>query len=180
MLSQQIMTFVVSTCWRCCRWLKTNNFEGVNAFSRQTRKLFKISNYYKTTVPILTKFCTTITTTKYSSWVVQICVQQIQDGGHLTAILKIENHSISVTLTNFTVTHTELPDPEDLENFEFLKIQYNQSTVKQQWNHHAWLISATLCHDVNVSDSNRQMTSEIISLKPNYRQRNVMVLDKFK
>jgi len=33
------------------------------------------------TVPIQTKFCTVTMTAKYSSWVVQIRVKQIQDGG---------------------------------------------------------------------------------------------------
>jgi len=35
----------------------------------------------KTTALIPTKFCTTIETTKYSSWLVQIRARQIQDGG---------------------------------------------------------------------------------------------------
>jgi len=34
-----------------------------------------------TTAPISTKYCTTIETTKWSSWVVPIRAQQIQDGG---------------------------------------------------------------------------------------------------
>jgi len=34
----------------------------------------------KITALISTKFCTVMMTTKYSSWVVQTCIQQIEDG----------------------------------------------------------------------------------------------------
>jgi len=53
------------------------------AFSSQTYKILKLAYYHiiETTESIATKFCTVIKTTKYSSWVVQTHVQQIQDGG---------------------------------------------------------------------------------------------------
>jgi len=44
----------------------------------------------ETTAPIPTKFCTTIKTTNYSSWVVQASAKQIKmaDSGHLYKIEK--------------------------------------------------------------------------------------------
>ena len=46
-------------------------------------KMVKLENLHitKTTQSISTKFCTMIKTTKYSLWVVQISIPQIQDGG---------------------------------------------------------------------------------------------------
>ena len=57
------------------------NFWGVNR-----RFQAKLSKYWKfhvieTTALILTKFGITIKTTKWSSWVVPVGAQQLQDGG---------------------------------------------------------------------------------------------------
>jgi len=51
----------------------------------------------KTTALITTKFCTTIETTKYSSWLVQIRARQIQDGGR-PPFEKLLNRDISTTI----------------------------------------------------------------------------------
>ena len=56
-------------------------FWGLNRHFQAKRAKYENLHIIKTTAPISTKFCTLIQTTKYSSWVVQTRVQQIQDGG---------------------------------------------------------------------------------------------------
>jgi len=51
----------------------------------------------KTTASISTKFCTTIETIRWSSWVVTIGAQQIQDGGQPPFWKKTLNRHISAT-----------------------------------------------------------------------------------
>ena len=58
----------------------------------------------KTTALIPTKFCTTIETTKYSSWLVQIRARQIQDGGRPPFWKTVKSrylHTIWPILTKF-------------------------------------------------------------------------------
>jgi len=56
------------------------NFGGVNRLYQAYRAKYWNLYIIKTTASIPTKICTTLKTTKCSSWVVQICTQQIQDG----------------------------------------------------------------------------------------------------
>jgi len=57
------------------------NFWGVNRRFQAKRAKYWKFYVIETTASISTKFCTTIETIKWSSWVVPIGAQQIQDGG---------------------------------------------------------------------------------------------------
>jgi len=61
--------------------LENPNFEGVNRRFQAKRAKYWKFHIVETTASILTKFGNTIETTKWSSWVVPIGAQQIQDGG---------------------------------------------------------------------------------------------------
>jgi len=54
---------------------------------------------YKTL--IATKFCTTIKTAKYSSWVVQVCIHQIQDGKQLPFEKHLKSQYLHSCFTKF-------------------------------------------------------------------------------
>ena len=73
------------------------NFRGVNRrFQAKRAKYWKV-HVIEPTASILTKFGTTIQTTKWTSCVVPICAQQIQDGGR-QLFLKRLNCCISATV----------------------------------------------------------------------------------
>ena len=57
------------------------HFWGVNRRFQAKRAKYWKFHVIETTASIATKFCTTIETIKWSSWVVPIGTQQIQDGG---------------------------------------------------------------------------------------------------
>ena len=57
------------------------NFWSMNRHFQAKRAKYWKFHVLETTASISTKFCTTIETTKKSSWVVPIGAQQIQDGG---------------------------------------------------------------------------------------------------
>jgi len=57
------------------------NFGGVNRHFQGKRAKSKMVHIIETTPPIPTKFCTTVKSTKCSSWVVQTSSHQMQDGG---------------------------------------------------------------------------------------------------
>jgi len=57
------------------------NFAGANRRFQAKRAKYRKFHIIETTASILTKFGITIETTKWSSWMVPIGVQQIQDGG---------------------------------------------------------------------------------------------------
>ena len=57
------------------------NFWGVNRRFQAKRAKYSKFHVIETTASILTKFGVTIKTTKWSSWVVPVGAQQIQDGG---------------------------------------------------------------------------------------------------
>ena len=92
---------------------KKPNVWGVNRrFQAKRAKCWKF-HVIKTTVSISTKFCTTIETIKWSSWVVLIGAQQIQDGGRPPFWKKPLNRYISATVWTIlirfgTVTHIGL------------------------------------------------------------------------
>ena len=56
-------------------------FWGVNRRFQAKRAKYWKFHVIETTASISTKFCTTIDTIKWSSWVVPIIAQEIQDGG---------------------------------------------------------------------------------------------------
>jgi len=63
------------------RWNPPNsNFWGMNRRFQAKRAKYWKFHIIKTTPSISTEFCTTIETTKKSSWVVPMHAQQIQDG----------------------------------------------------------------------------------------------------
>ena len=57
------------------------NFWGMNRHFQAKRAKYWKFHVIETTASISTKFCTTIETLKWSSWVVPIGAQEIQDGG---------------------------------------------------------------------------------------------------
>ena len=63
------------------KYPKTPNFGGVNGRFQAKRAKYWKFHIIETTASILTKFCTTIETIKWSSWVVPIGAQEIKDGG---------------------------------------------------------------------------------------------------
>ena len=89
------------------------NFWGLNRRFQAKRAKYWKFHVVETTASISTKFCTTIETTKKSSWVVPIGAQQIQDGGRTPFWKKPLNCYISATvwpiLIRFgTLTHIGL------------------------------------------------------------------------
>ena len=60
---------------------KNPNFGGVNRRFQAKRAKYWKFHVIETTASISTKFCTTIETIKWSSWVVPRSAQQIKDGG---------------------------------------------------------------------------------------------------
>ena len=89
------------------------NFWGVNRRFQAKRAKYWKFHVIETTASISTKFCTTIKTIKWSSWVAPIGAQQIQDGGRPPFWKKPLNRYISATvwpiLIRFgTVTHVGL------------------------------------------------------------------------
>jgi len=76
---------------------KNPNFGGVNRFFQANLVKYWESHIIEATASISTKFCITIETTKWSSRVVRIRAQQIQDGGgrHLK---NHKNRDISATV----------------------------------------------------------------------------------
>ena len=57
------------------------NFGGVHRRFQTKRAIYWKFHIFETPASISTKFCTTMETIKWSSWVVPIGAQQIQDGG---------------------------------------------------------------------------------------------------
>ena len=57
------------------------NFWGVNRRFQAEWAKYRKFDVIETTATISTKFCITIETIKWSSWVIPIGAQQIQDGG---------------------------------------------------------------------------------------------------
>ena len=80
------------------KYHQTPNFWGVNR--RFEAKRAKYWKFYviETTASILTKFGTAIETTNWSSWVVPVGAQQIQDGGRPPFWKKLLNRHISATV----------------------------------------------------------------------------------
>ena len=97
-------------------WVKSPenpNFWGVNRRFQAKRAKYWKFHVIEITGSISTKFCTTIETIKWSSWVVPIGSQQIQDGGRPPFWKKPLNRYISANvrpiLIRFgTVTHIGL------------------------------------------------------------------------
>jgi len=93
------------------------NFWGVNRRFQAKRAKYSMFHVIETTASISTKFCTTIETIKWSSWVVPIGAPKIQDGGR-TPFKKTLNCHMSVIvwpiLISFgTVTHIGLVERID-------------------------------------------------------------------
>jgi len=82
---------------------------GVNRRFQAKRAKYWKFHVIETTAPITTKFCTTIETTKWSSWVVQTGGQQIEDGAWPPFWKPLNRHisaTVRLILMNFgTVTH---------------------------------------------------------------------------
>jgi len=89
--------------WHCSPFWGWNppqnpNFGGVNRrFQAKRAKYWKFHDI-ETTASISTKFCTTIETIKWLSWLVPIGAQQIQDGGRPPFWKKPLNRYISATV----------------------------------------------------------------------------------
>ena len=64
---------------------KNHPKRGVNRHFQAKLAKHKNRHIIETTAPIPTKFCAVTKTNKYSSWVVQIHVTQIQDGKRSTS-----------------------------------------------------------------------------------------------
>ena len=62
---------------------QNRNFGGVNKHFQAKHAKYSNCHIIKTTIWIPTKFCTSVKTTKYASWVVQKRGKQIQDSGQL-------------------------------------------------------------------------------------------------
>ena len=77
------------------------NFWGVNRrFQAKQAKYWKF-HVIENTASISTKFCTTIETIKWSSWVVPIGAQQIQDGGRPPFKKNVKSPYLCNRLTDF-------------------------------------------------------------------------------
>ena len=98
---------------------KKTNFGGVNRrFQAKRAKNWKF-HVIETPASILTKFCTTMETIKWSSRVVRIGAQQIQDGGRPPFWKKTLNRHISAIvwpiLIRFgTMTHIIMADSDNV------------------------------------------------------------------
>ena len=77
------------------------NFWGVNRRFQAKRAKYWKFHVIETNMSILTKFCTTIETTKNSSWVVSIGAQQIQDGGRPPFWKTVKSLYLCNRLTDF-------------------------------------------------------------------------------
>ena len=107
LMAQMTRTRTTTCLWGGFRWYCTQfwgvkypqnpNFRGLNRrFQAKRAKYWKV-HVIEPTASILTKFGTTIQTTKWTSCVVPICAQQIQDGGR-QLFLKRLNCCISATV----------------------------------------------------------------------------------
>jgi len=77
------------------------NFGGVNSRFQAKRTKYWKFHVIETNASIPIKFCTTIETIKWSSWVVPIGTQQIQDGVRLPFWKKVKSPYFCNRLTDF-------------------------------------------------------------------------------
>ena len=77
---------------------ENHNFWGVNRRFQAKRAKYWKFHVIETTASISTKFCTTIETLKWSTWVVPVDAQEIQDGGQPPCWKKTLNRHISATV----------------------------------------------------------------------------------
>ena len=91
--------------WYCCSFWGWNTHKtpifGVNRRIQAKRAKYWKFHVIETTASILTKFGTTIQTINWSSWVVPIGTQQIQDGGRPLFRKKPLNCHIPATFDRF-------------------------------------------------------------------------------
>ena len=86
---------------------KNFNFGGMNRHFQAKRAKYWKFHIIESTASISIKFCTMIETTKWSSWVVPICAQQIQDGGQSPFKKTVKSPYLWNCLTNFDeIWHT--------------------------------------------------------------------------